>query len=62
MKANKGSAGVDARSLLETGEYLKQVWSDIRASLLDGSCRPEPVRRVGIPKPGAGRASREYRP
>ena len=54
VKANKGSAGVDGRTVQETGEYLKQAWPDIRARLLDGSYRPEPVRRVGIPKPGGG--------
>jgi group II intron reverse transcriptase/maturase len=54
VKANKGSAGVDGRTVLETGEYLKQAWPDIRAGLLEGSYRPEPVRRVGIPKPGGG--------
>jgi group II intron reverse transcriptase/maturase len=52
--ANKGSAGVDGRTVLETGEHLEQAWPDIRARLLDGSYRPEPVRRVGIPKPGGG--------
>lgn len=54
VKANKGSAGVDGRTVLETGEYLKQAWPDIRNGLLDGSYRPAPVRRVGIPKPGGG--------
>jgi RNA-directed DNA polymerase len=54
VKANKGSAGVDGRTVQETGEYLKQAWPDIRARVLDGSYRPEPVRRVGIPKPGGG--------
>jgi RNA-directed DNA polymerase len=54
VKANKGSAGVDGRSVHDTGEYLKQAWPDIRTRLLDGSYRPEPVRRVGIPKPGGG--------
>lgn len=54
VKANKGSAGVDGRTVLETGVHLKQVWPDIRKALLDGSYRPSPVRRVGIPKPGGG--------
>jgi len=54
VKANKGSAGVDGRTVQDTGEYLKSAWPDIRARLLDGSYRPEPVRRVGIPKPGGG--------
>ncbi len=54
VKANKGSAGVDGRTVQDTGEYLKAAWPDIRRSLLDGSYRPQPVRRVGIPKPGGG--------
>ena len=54
VKANKGSAGVDGRTVLCTGEHLETEWPDIRARLLDGSYRPEPVRRVGIPKPGGG--------
>lgn len=54
VKANKGSAGVDGRTVQDTGEHLKTAWPEIRAKLLDGSYRPEPVRRVGIPKPGGG--------
>ena len=54
VKANKGSAGVDERTVQATGEYLKQAWPHIRARLLAGDYRPEPVRRVGIPKPGGG--------
>ena len=54
VKANKGSAGVDGRTVQATGEYLKTAWEGIRARLLDGSYRPSAVRRVGIPKPGGG--------
>ena len=54
VKANKGSAGVDGRTVHDTGEYLKTTWPDIRRSLFDGSYRPEPVRRVGIPKADGG--------
>lgn len=54
VQANKGSAGVDGRTVLETGKYLKTAWPDIRKALLDGSYRPQPVRRVSIPKPGGG--------
>jgi group II intron reverse transcriptase/maturase len=54
VKANKGSAGVDGRTVQETGEYLKTAWVGIRAALLAGSYRPAPVRRVDIPKPGGG--------
>jgi RNA-directed DNA polymerase len=54
VKANKGSAGVDGRTVQDTGEYLKQAWPDIRQRLLDGTYKPEPVRRVSLPKPGGG--------
>jgi group II intron reverse transcriptase/maturase len=54
VKANKGSAGVDGRTVHDTGEYLKQAWPDIRQRLLDGTYTPEPVRRVSLPKPGGG--------
>lgn len=54
VKANKGSAGVDGRTVQDTDEYLKGAWPDIRQRLLDGTYKPEPVRRVGIPKPGGG--------
>jgi RNA-directed DNA polymerase len=54
VKANKGSAGVDGRTVQETGEYLKQAWPQIRARLMDGSYRPEAVRSVSIAKPGGG--------
>jgi RNA-directed DNA polymerase len=54
VKANRGSAGVDGKSIAETAEHLKTHWPRIREALLDGSYRPEPVRRVQIPKPGGG--------
>ncbi|AOJ36512.1 group II intron reverse transcriptase/maturase [Burkholderia lata] len=54
VKANRGSAGVDGKSIAGTAEYLKTHWPGIREALLDGSYRPAPVRRVQIPKPGGG--------
>ena len=54
VKANRGSAGVDGRSIAETAEHLKTHWPRIRESLLDESYRPAPVRRIQIPKPGGG--------
>jgi len=54
VKANKGGAGVDGRTVQDTAEHLKQAWPDIRQRLLDGTYKPEPVRRVGLPKPGGG--------
>lgn len=54
VKANKGSAGVDGRSIEATKEYLREHWPRIRQALLSGTYRPSPVRRVAIPKPGGG--------
>ena len=54
VKSNRGSAGVDGLSIAETADSLRAHWPRIRASLLDGSYRPAPVRRVQIPKPDGG--------
>jgi RNA-directed DNA polymerase len=54
VKANKGSAGVDGMSVHELPEHLKQHWPVIREQLLSGTYKPQPVRRVEIPKPDGG--------
>lgn len=51
VKANKGAAGIDGLDIVQTKEYLKRAWPDIRRRLMDGTYKPLPVRRVGIPKP-----------
>ena len=51
VKANKGSAGVDGLSIAASSDYLALHWPQIRQQLLDGTYRPQPVRRVQIPKP-----------
>jgi len=52
VRRNKGSAGVDGMSVDELPDYLKTHWLAIKARLLEGSYRPQPVKRVEIPKPG----------
>ena len=54
VKANKGSAGVDGMTVNELPEFLKQHWPAIREHLLSGTYKPEPVKRVEIPKPDGG--------
>jgi RNA-directed DNA polymerase len=54
VKANRGSAGVDGLTIAATAEYLKTEWPRIRAEVQAGRYRPQPVRRVQIPKSGGG--------
>lgn len=54
VKANKGAAGVDGLSVEATAAHLRSAWPAIRARVLAGTYRPQPVRRVTIPKPGGG--------
>src|ERR1043165_8791730 len=54
VKANKGSAGVDGRTVKQLPESLRQHWPAIREQLLRGAYQPQPVKRVEIPKPDGG--------
>jgi RNA-directed DNA polymerase len=54
VKRNKGAAGIDAMSVDDLPAHLKEYWSTIRAQLLEGTYRPQPVRRVEIPKASGG--------
>ena len=51
VKANKGAAGVDGLDIEQTTELLRTRWPEIRQELLAGRYRPQPVRKVMIPKP-----------
>ena len=54
VKANKGSAGADGLTIGQTVEHLRTRWPYIREALLNGTYRPQSVRRVEIPKPTGG--------
>jgi RNA-directed DNA polymerase len=58
VKANKGSAGVDGMTVVALSDYLRQHWPAIREQLLNGTYKPQPVRRVEIPKPDGGEVRR----
>jgi RNA-directed DNA polymerase len=51
VKANKGAAGVDGLDIEHTAEQLRTSWPQTRQALLAGTYRPQPVRKVMIPKP-----------
>mgnify|MGYP000999981608 FL=1 len=50
VRRNKGAPGIDGMTVEELSEYLKHHWLDIRAQLETGQYRPQPVKRVDIPK------------
>src|SRR6266481_6099868 len=54
VKANQGSAGVDGISVQQLPRHLIKHWPIIREQLLNGTYKPQPVRRVEIPKPDGG--------
>lgn len=54
VKENRGSSGIDGMTVGELPDYLKKHWPAIREQLLSGTYRPQPVRRVNIPKPSGG--------
>ena len=45
---------MDGITVHELPEYLKQHWPAIREQLLSGTYKPQPVKRVEIPKPDGG--------
>jgi len=52
VRANKGAAGADGLDINQTAAMLRISWPAICDSLQEGTYRPQPVRRVMIPKPG----------
>ncbi len=52
--ANKGAGGVDDVSVEELGDYIKEHWDRIREQIRHREYKPQPVRRVEIPKPNGG--------
>ena len=55
VRANRGAPGPDGITLAEFLKWLTLRWPTFRQQLLDGTYRPEPVRRVTIDKPDGGK-------
>lgn len=51
---NKGAAGIDGMTVEELGSYLSENGKNIREELRTRKYKPQPVRRVEIPKPESG--------
>src|SRR5712672_1118118 len=54
-RANAGAPGVDGVSFAQIEEKGLEAWlAGLREDLVSKTYRPDPVRRVRIPKPGGG--------
>lgn len=52
VKSNDGSGGIDKMEVESLGDYLVNNKEKLMHSILGGTYRPNPVRRVDIPKEG----------
>lgn len=50
VRRNQGAPGIDGMTVDDLPDYLRHHWPAVRAQLLSGTYRPQPVRRVEIPK------------
>ncbi|MGI6505183.1 MAG: group II intron reverse transcriptase/maturase [Clostridia bacterium] len=55
VKANKGAGGVDNMEIDELPEYIRENWDSIKEQIRERKYKPQPVRRVEIPKPNGGK-------
>jgi RNA-directed DNA polymerase len=54
-RANAGAPGVDGVTFAQIDAYGVDAWlASVREEIVSKTYRPEPVRRVMIPKPGGG--------
>lgn len=54
VKANQGAPGVDNMPIDDFMAYAHEHWQEIRSSILAGTYKPLPVKRVEIPKATGG--------
>ena len=54
VTAGKGAGGIDGMQTDELRDYLTANWQTLCASVLEGNYKPQPVRKVEIPKPQGG--------
>lgn len=53
--ANKGAGGMDGMEVEELDGYIRKNWDSIREQIRKRSYKPQPVRRVEIPKPNGSK-------
>lgn len=52
--SNKEASGVDGVTVEEIKDYVNQNWKDIKNQIKTRKYKPQPVKRVEIPKPNGG--------
>lgn len=55
VKSNKGAPGIDGLGVEQLQRWFENNWLSLKASILEGTYRPSPVRKVEIPKSGGGK-------
>jgi RNA-directed DNA polymerase len=54
VAANKGAGGIDGMQTDELRDYLNTNWQGLRTSILEGTYRPQAVKKVEIDKENGG--------
>jgi RNA-directed DNA polymerase len=55
VKANHGAPGIDGITVEQFPDFIRSpLWASVRKALEDGTYKPQPVRRVYIPKASGG--------
>jgi RNA-directed DNA polymerase len=54
VRSNRGAPGPDGMTIADFPDWFVEHWPTICQQLLGGTYRPQPVRRVTIPKPDGG--------
>jgi group II intron reverse transcriptase/maturase len=54
VKENKGAPGIDGVTVDQLEDLIRARWPQIKEQLLAGAYKPQPIRRVEIPKPDGG--------
>lgn len=54
VESNRGAPGVDGVTVETFRDQIRSGWPGTREQLLNGTYKPQPVKRVEIPKPGGG--------
>jgi RNA-directed DNA polymerase len=54
VEQNAGAAAIDGMRTDQLRPWLRRHWPEVKAALEAGTYRPQPTRRVTIPKPTGG--------